>query len=163
MLSAFGGEVVRMRDALARAAPPTLLLIDEFARTTGPREGRALLVALVEALAQRAIFALVATHFDGIAGAAGVPHYAIAGLGENALDALVGDDIGAALDVVARVMDYRILAVHGTANSPSDALAVARILGFEPAIIARAAEVFAADDAGRTGSPSPRMTAPWNR
>ena len=52
LLSAFGGEVVRAREALANAVEPALLLVDEFARTTGPREGRALLVALVEALAR---------------------------------------------------------------------------------------------------------------
>jgi DNA mismatch repair ATPase MutS len=142
LLSAFGAEVVGARDALAESADTTLLLVDEFARTTGPREGRALLVALVEALARRETPALVATHFEGVAGAAHVPHLTIAGLGAGKLDALAGRDIHAALDAVAQVMDYRIIAVAGEAQANSDALALARLLGLDPAIVDRAAALF---------------------
>ena len=125
LLSAFGAEVVRARDALADAAPPALVLVDEFARTTGPREGRALLVALVEALARRGAFALVATHFEGVARDAEVPHLTIAGLGDGSLAAHPARDIQAALDAVARAMDYRIVAVSAESHSRSDALALA--------------------------------------
>jgi hypothetical protein len=72
LLSAFATEVVRARDTLGDDAHPALVLVDEYARTTGPREGRALLIALVRTLAQRPqTFAFVATHFDGVADAAG--------------------------------------------------------------------------------------------
>jgi DNA mismatch repair protein MutS2 len=148
LLSAFGGEVVRTRDMLAASAQPALLLIDEFARTTGPREGRALLVALVEALARRGTFALVSTHFDGIARDAQVAHLAIAGLGERTLDAHAARDIHAALDAVAQAMDYRIIAVSGEATSPSDALALAGLLGLDAPIVARAAQLYADAAAG---------------
>jgi hypothetical protein len=144
LLSAFGGEVVRARDALAQASAPALFLVDEFARTTGPREGRALLVALVEALARRGgTFALVATHFDGVARTAGVPHFTIAGLGPRSLDAHAARDIHAALDAVAQAMDYRIIAVDGDAHSHSDALALAGLLGLDSTIVDRAAELYA--------------------
>jgi DNA mismatch repair ATPase MutS len=142
LLSAFGAEVVRTRDGLA-AAPPALLLIDEFARTTGPREGRALLVALVEALARCGVFALVATHFDGVARDAGVPHLTIAGLGDRALDAHAARDIQAALDAVAKAMDYRIVPVDGDARARSDALALAGLLGLDSTIVERAAVLYA--------------------
>ncbi len=46
LLSSYAAEVVRARATLALASPRTLVLVDEFARTTGPREGRALLVAV---------------------------------------------------------------------------------------------------------------------
>jgi hypothetical protein len=142
LLSSFGGEVVRARDALANPARPELFLVDEFARTTGPREGRALLVALVEALAARGAHALVATHFDRIADDAGVPHYAIAGLGERSLDAAPARDVRAALDIVMRAMDYRIVEVTGSGTTASDALALAGLLGLDPAVVARATELF---------------------
>jgi DNA mismatch repair ATPase MutS len=148
LLSAFGGEVVRAREALANAVEPALLLVDEFARTTGPREGRALLVALVEALARRGSFALVATHFDGVARDAGVDHLAIAGLGRRSLDAHAARDIHAALDAVAKAMDYRIVAVDGESAAQSDALALAGLLGLDDAIVERAAELFAGCPAG---------------
>jgi hypothetical protein len=148
LLSAFGGEVVRARDALAGAARPALFLVDEFARTTGPREGRALLVAFVEALVRRADFALVATHFDGVARDAGVAHFTIAGLGEGSLDVRAAGDIRAALDAVAHAMDYRIIRVAGEAHAHSDALALAGLLGLDPAIVERAAELYAGSPTG---------------
>ncbi|HWT06508.1 MAG TPA: hypothetical protein VN224_12175, partial [Xanthomonadales bacterium] len=58
LLSSYAAEVVHARETLATASPRALVLVDEFARTTGPREGRALLIAFVEALRERAGFAL---------------------------------------------------------------------------------------------------------
>jgi DNA mismatch repair protein MutS2 len=152
LLSAFGAEVVRARDALAAVDSPALLLVDEFARTTGPREGRALLVAFVEALAAKGTFALVTTHFEGVALTAGVEHLTITGLGERSLDLRAAPDLHAALDVIAAAMDYRISAVDGAARSPSDALAVAGLLGLDPAIVERAGAIFAGES---TGPPEP--------
>jgi dsDNA-specific endonuclease/ATPase MutS2 len=149
-LSAFGAEVVRARDVLAAQAGPTLVLVDEFARTTGPREGRALLVALIESFARRDIDALVATHFDGVAREAGAAHFAIAGLSDRAFagHAVPTGDVHAALDVLARAMDYRIVPVTRESDSPSDALAVAALLGLDPPLVERASALFARDAAG---------------
>ncbi|MDB5027618.1 MAG: hypothetical protein JWO66_1307, partial [Candidatus Eremiobacteraeota bacterium] len=141
LLSSYAAEVVRARDALGVASPRTLLLVDEFARTTGPREGRALLVALVEALRARGAFALVATHFDDVAAAALVPHLRIAGLGERTLRAIGTHDLDAALDAINAAMDYRIVDA-GEATAASDALALARLLGLETAIVDRARALF---------------------
>jgi DNA mismatch repair ATPase MutS len=154
LLSAFGGEVVRAREALAALAPPALVLVDEFARTTGPREGRALLVALVEHLARRGLFALVATHFDDVARDAGVSHLGIAGLGGALLDARAARDVHAALDAVARAMDYRIVALARDAHAHSDALALAGLLGLDPAIVDRATELYAGAGTGPLGRPA---------
>ena len=140
LLSSYAAEVVRARDALLRASPRALILVDEFARTTGPREGRALLVAFAEALRTRGATALIATHFDGVAGAAGVAHLRIAGLHERALGAL-SDDLEAALDAINAAMDYRIVPA-GEAAGESDALALAELLGLERALIERARAVY---------------------
>jgi hypothetical protein len=137
LLSAYAAEVVRAQATLAHASPRALVLLDEFARTTGPREGRALLVALVEALRARGAFALVATHFEGVAEAAHVPHLRIAGLRGRALAQLDGADLDAALDAINAAMDYRIVPAHD-ATVESDALALAALLGLDPAVIARA-------------------------
>lgn len=145
LLSSFGAEVVGARDALAGEGRPLLALVDEFARTTGPREGRALTIALVEALARRGHFALVATHFDGVARDANVAHFAIAGLGERTIAAGGALEVHAALDAVAKAMDYRIVPLAADARTPSDALAIAELLGLDAAIVERARTHFQAD------------------
>jgi hypothetical protein len=137
LLSSYAAEVVRARDALAGASAHALVLVDEFARTTGPREGRALLVAFVEALRERGALALIATHFDGVAHAAGAPHVRIAGLRVDALDSVQADDLDGALDAIQAAMDYRI--VEGRDDEAvSDALALARLLGLDARVVDRA-------------------------
>lgn len=136
LLSAFGGEVVRVRGLLA-VHETTLALVDEFARTTSPGEGRALLVALVQTLATRGMRALVATHFDGIARETETTHLAIAGL-RHALPTGAARDLDAALAALGEAMDYRVIAV-GPADEPhADAIALAELLGLDPALIAAA-------------------------
>jgi hypothetical protein len=137
LLSSYAAEVVRAGDALAVASPQTLVLVDEFARTTGPREGRALLIAVVEAVRARGTLALVATHFDGVAEAAGVPHLRIAGLRAETLDAVRASDLDAALDAINAAMDYRIVDAHAR-ETDSDALALARLLGLDESVVDRA-------------------------
>ena len=140
LLSAYASEVVRARETLAVASTRTLVLVDEFARTTGPREGRALLIAFVEALRARHAFALVATHFDGVAVAAGVPHLRIAGLREHTFGPLDHDDLDAALEAINAAMDYRVIAATDSA-AVSDALELARLLGLDEAVVARAQQL----------------------
>jgi DNA mismatch repair ATPase MutS len=145
LLSAYAAEVVRARETLAQASPRALVLVDEFARTTGPREGRALLVALVEALRARGAFALIATHFEAVAEAACVPHLRIAGLHERTLAALDAADLDSALDAINAAMDYRIVPAREAA-SESDALALAALLGLDAGVVARARALHAASD-----------------
>ncbi|HEV2741387.1 MAG TPA: hypothetical protein VGU66_22695 [Candidatus Elarobacter sp.] len=137
LLSSYAAEVVRASEILATASPRTLVLVDEFARTTGPREGRALLVAFVEALRQRGAVALIATHFDGVAHAAGAPHFRIAGLRVEDLGTVQADDLDAALDAIQAAMDYRIVAGRD-GEGVSDALALARLLGLDAHVVDRA-------------------------
>jgi DNA mismatch repair ATPase MutS len=140
LLSSFAAEIVRAGAALAAASPRALVLIDEFARTTGPREGRALAIAFVEELARRGSLALVATHFDGIAQSAGVAHLRIAGLVHGRLAASPAADLDAALDAIDAAMDYRIVDANA-ASGTSDALALARLLGFDERVVARAEQL----------------------
>jgi DNA mismatch repair protein MutS2 len=141
LLSSYAAEIVRAQAAVSAASPRTLIVVDEFARTTGPREGRALLIAFAEALRARDVFALLATHFEGIAETAGVPHLRIAGLRQHALGTIDGDDLDAALDAINAAMDYRVVAAHD-GTTESDALALARLLGLEPSIVDRARSLY---------------------
>lgn len=137
LLSSFGREVVGLRDALATQPARALVLVDEFARTTSPREGRALTIALVRAFAARRALGLVATHFADVAKGAGVTHFTSGRLG--ALGPPQAEpSLEAALARIARAMDYALVPVADDEAQPSDALALAEALGLDAAFVADA-------------------------
>lgn len=136
LLSSFAREVLRARDVLSRTGR-RLVLVDEFARTTAPHDGAALLAALVARLQAEGTIGLAATHLDGIAAAAGVPHFAVRGLRSGArLPA--GADVHAALAALAADMDYSIEAVGANDAARSDAIELAQLLGLDADLIADA-------------------------
>lgn len=134
LLSSFAGEVVRLRDVLSAQGGPALLLIDEFARTTTPEEGRALLLALIARLRERNACALIATHLWGIAGDAGVPHFAVRGL-RGRPEMPEAQSLNEALAALAKSMDYTIERVTADRAGTADAIFLAGLLGLDPALI----------------------------
>jgi len=141
LLSSFGAEIVELRELLSHRAGRALLLIDEFARTTSPREGRALLVALLECLSERDAFGLAATHLAGLSREARVAHYAIGGRGVLASRGATPLPLETALARIAQEMDYRLVQLPEGAAPASDALALADALGLDTALVARAREI----------------------
>lgn len=147
LLSSFAREVVRLNELLARPAAHALLLVDEFARTTTPHEGKALLVALIRSLRRRGKLAFVATHFGGIAAQARARHFAVRGL-RNVPKAAPAGDLAAALASLADSMDYAVVEVPEGAALQADAVALARLLGLEGDIVAEAAHLLEGEAAG---------------
>ncbi|HUZ50273.1 MAG TPA: hypothetical protein VMW12_11155 [Candidatus Dormibacteraeota bacterium] len=141
LLSSFATEVVRLRDLFARGAQRRLLLVDEFARTTTPHEGKALLIAVIERLRERGVCGIVATHLGGIAGATGATHLAVRGL-RGIPHRPATADLHAALAALADSMDYTIAQVNGPGEERSDAIALAALLGLDEALIAAASAAF---------------------
>jgi DNA mismatch repair protein MutS2 len=139
LLSAFGGELVALRDFLERAVRAPLVLIDEFARTTTPREARALLIGLLAFLRERGACALAATHLRDIAKEAHAAHYATRGFAERAHPDSPARDLSEALGRIASAMDYRIARVDGGAAERADAVVLARALGLDPELLAHVA------------------------
>jgi DNA mismatch repair protein MutS2 len=148
LLSTFAREVVRLRDVLARGSRRLLVLADEFARTTTPPEGKALLVALLRRLRARGACALAATHLSGIASAAGARHFAVRGLRGIPQAPAVGD-LHQALAVLAASMDYTIGEVGDDDASSADALALASLLGLDAEIVADARRLLGSARDGR--------------
>lgn len=146
LLSSFAREVVRLSEILARPAKNALLLIDEFARTTTPHEGKALLVALVRVLRRRNRLAFIATHLAGIAADAQVRHFAVRGLLDVPKAAPAGD-LQAALASLAESMDYAVYEVTGSGMQQGDAVALARLLGLDDEIVAEAANLLGGESA----------------
>jgi len=134
LLSSFAREIVRLRELLARSLPARLVLLDEFARTTTPSEGKALLVAVLERLRADGADALAATHLAGLAQAAGARHYAVRGL-HGVAQRPAEEDLNAALERLAASMDYTLEEVTGERGRGSDAIALASLLGIDAAVI----------------------------
>lgn len=139
LLSSFASEVVRLKEHLERDPPNALALIDEFARTTTPQEGRALLIAVLRALERRGRLAFASTHLGDVAEAARLTHFAVRGL-RNVLGEARGGDLSAALDVLASSMDYSVEEISGESAASADAIELAQLLGLDPDIIADAKE-----------------------
>jgi DNA mismatch repair ATPase MutS len=137
LLSSFAREVVRLRDVLARSNGPLLVLLDEFARTTTPREGRALLVAVLRRLFAIGACGMAATHLDGVAAAAGARHFAVRGL-RGIPERPRNADLHAALDSLAASMDYTLEEVADGSRAAADAIALAELLGLDAELTAAA-------------------------
>ncbi len=146
LLSTFAREVVRLRDVLARGSERVLVLADEFARTTTPVEGKALLVALLRRLRDRGACALAATHLSGVASAAGARHFAVRGLRGIPQPPAEGD-LHQALARLAASMDYTIGEVRTDDAATADALALASLLGLDAEIVADARRLLGSERA----------------
>lgn len=120
-LSTFTGHLVNLRSFLGGGGPGVLLLIDEIAVGTEPEQGAALAQAVLEGLAERGTCAIVTTHYERLKALA-AEHGAFA-------NASVGFDMSA-----MRPTFELHLGVPGS----SGALIVARELGLDARVIARA-------------------------
>jgi DNA mismatch repair ATPase MutS len=134
LLSSFAREVMSLKAILARSASRLLIFVDEFARTTTPHEGKALVVALTRRLRQRNACALIATHLQGVAAAGGVAHFAVRGL-KGIGTPPAARDLKDALDALAASMDYTIAEVGGDDAPHADAIALAELLGLDPEFV----------------------------
>jgi DNA mismatch repair ATPase MutS len=130
LLSSFAQEVLALKEILTQPPLRLLILVDEFARTTTPHEGKALVVALLGRLRQLGACAMVATHLEAVAEAAGVRHFAVRGLRGIPAPPATGD-IEQALETLGASMDYRVGEVSGIGTSRADAIALTALLGLD--------------------------------
>ncbi|MBI5528180.1 MAG: Smr/MutS family protein [Deltaproteobacteria bacterium] len=89
-LSSFSGHLVQLNAILDRAGPRSLVLLDEIASDTDPREGAALAAAIIEELSARGALVLATTHFhelrEWVSGQGGTGH-------RRVINAAVGFDL----------------------------------------------------------------------
>ncbi len=120
-LSTFSAHLVELRRIGERAGIGALVLIDEIAADTDPREGAALAIAVLEDLIQRGATVLVTTHLEELK--------ALAHMDTRFLNARVGFDAGRMQPT------YRLqLGVAGA----SSALEIAARMGLPSAVVERA-------------------------
>jgi DNA mismatch repair protein MutS2 len=130
LLSTFAREVVRLREQLDGAPSRMLVLLDEFARTTTPAEGKALLVAVIDRLRTLGAIGLAATHLAGVARASGSRHYAVRGL-RGIPKRPESGDLQSVLATLSASMDYTIEEITSDERRRSDAIALASLLGLD--------------------------------
>jgi DNA mismatch repair protein MutS2 len=120
-LSTFSAHVSQLRDIVAQVVTGSLVLVDEIAADTDPREGAALAIAVLEELLGHGAVALVTTHLEEVK--------ALAHMDPRFQNARVG------FDPAKSAPTYRLqLGLAGR----SSAIEVAAGLGLPQAIIERA-------------------------
>lgn len=137
-LSSFGAEVLKLRDVLKRTKKETgLLVLDEPARGTNPKEGRAIVKGFAQHFLGGENILLLATHFDQIL-EPGMIHYQIRGF-EGVNFQKLKDNLEfqeeKSLDLLRSQMDYRLERVSGRVEVPKDALRICALLGLDRELI----------------------------
>lgn len=128
-LSTFSAHVKNLVGLLEDAGPRALVLLDELAGGTDPREGEALAAGVLASLTARGAAVVCTTHYEGLkALALGDPRFANASVGFDT-DTL-------------RPTFQLVLGVPGS----SSALAVARQFGMPSTVLERAASFLNRDD-----------------
>ena len=120
-LSTFTAHLTSVKDMLAGAVPGSLVLVDEIAADTDPREGAALAAAILESLVEKGATVLVTTHLDELK--------ALALVDERYANARVG------FDAERLVPTYQ---VHLGTPGSSSAIEVAARVGLPQAVVERA-------------------------
>lgn len=130
-LSSFGGEM-KAFDGILRETEKQrdpLVLLDEFARGTNPHEGAALVRAAARLFNERNnAYAVIATHFDGVAKLARL-HYQVAGLRSADAETLDSGMKGGGTEALAKFMDYGLYPVSPDEEPPRDAVKIIKALG----------------------------------
>jgi len=140
-LSRFGHEIVNLCAALPQSDDRALLLIDELASSTNPREGSALAQAVAMYLQGATSITLLTTHYDRLAHLEGVRHWQVVGLSqvaEEALQEALARTKPDALIELGQLMDYRLCRVAPAVALSREAIIVARFLGLPESIVAGA-------------------------
>jgi DNA mismatch repair protein MutS2 len=120
-LSTFSAHVLQLREIDAVAERGSLVLIDEIAADTDPREGAAIAIAVLEDLIERGATALVTTHLEEVK--------ALAHMDPRFLNARVG------FDAATLAPTYRLQLGFAGASS---AIEIASRMGLPERIISRA-------------------------
>lgn len=143
-LSTFGAEILKVSEAVRLSSRPGLILIDELARGTNPKEGFAISMAIVEHLKNAAAMTLITTHFDGLADAEDVRHLQVLGLSFVDFQSVLlemENDPAKGIELLKRSMDYRLKEIHSPEEVPKDAIQIAALMGLDEGILEEARQV----------------------
>ena len=131
-LSTFGAEIVNLKEAIKNSSKRCLILIDELAGGTNPKEGYAITKAVVNYLKNKDCITVLTTHYDNVANDDKVQNLQVKGLKlPDEADLIKINNI----NQVQKYMDYRLIEVKYSSDIPKDALKIAKIAGIDEEII----------------------------
>ena len=136
-LSTFGAEIIKVTKAVELSDQCGLILIDELARGTNPKEGYAISQALINRLKTKGSMTIITTHFDGLADAEDVKHLQVCGLQGVDFTKLKSEieDPSIGMDILHEHMDYRLKEIHSPEEVPKDAVRIAHLMGLSSDIL----------------------------
>lgn len=137
-LSTFGGEIKRIQESIEKSDHQGLILIDELARGTNPKEGYAISKAIVDYLKDRNSITLLTTHYDNIASGEDINHLQVIGLSHIDFEELYKElqiSNKDKMDIINNYMDYRLKKVEKMIKVPQEALNIARVMGLDRQVI----------------------------
>ena len=131
-LSTFGAEIVNLKEALDYSDKRCLILIDELAGGTNPKEGYAITKAVVKYLKKKNCITVLTTHYDNVANDDEVQNLQVAGLVlPDATELFKINNI----EQISKYMDYRLIEVKYKKDIPKDAIKIAKMAGIQEEII----------------------------
>jgi DNA mismatch repair ATPase MutS len=133
-LSTFGGEIKSLTEVIAKSKERGLVLLDELARGTNPKEGYAISYALIDYLIKKPCISVITTHLEGLE-RADLTHLQVKGLRDVDFSSIT--DYGD----ISQYMDYSLIEVKGEMGIPEDAIKISRIMGMPEEIITRAEDI----------------------
>lgn len=135
-LSTFGAEMVNINEVLRIADNFGLILIDELARGTNPKEGYAISKAIINYLKKKSSISVITSHFDGLADDEDVLHLQVRGLSDvNFKDLKINFDKFNSLEIIHQLMDYNLKVVNTSEEVPKDAINISRMMGVDESIL----------------------------
>lgn len=132
-LSTFGAEIVHISEAIQQEN--SLILIDELARGTNPKEGYAISKAIINHMKIKSGFTVITTHFDGLADDEDVLHLQVTGLADVDFEDLQVDIDANNLERIHNKMDYTLRVIQNKEEVPKDALKISRLMGMDKSIL----------------------------
>lgn len=140
-LSTFGAEIINISRILEREQDNGVILIDELARGTNPREGYAISKALIEYLKETSLKAVITTHYDGLTSDEDIAHYQVNGLKDVSFDSIQSIIQEKGIQILHELMDYRLTKVTHHMEIPKEAIRIADIMGLNQSIVIKAKEI----------------------
>lgn len=136
-LSSFGSEIRLIEEAVEACHKKGLILVDELARGTNPKEGYAISKAIVQYLRDKPSITVMTTHYDNIGDMEGILHLQVVGLSNVDFKELESklQTSSERLDIINSLMNYELMEVEKVAQVPKEAINIARIMGLKPEII----------------------------
>lgn len=147
-LSTFGAEIHQLKRITEDTKENGLVLIDELARGTNPKEGYAISRGVLEFFKKQQGISVVTTHFDGLSRMEKIRHLQVVGLRKVDPEKLKSELAYAeeGRGVLEKYMDYRLEERTNRDEVPKEALMIARLMGLREEILQTAEEILAGED-----------------